>query len=75
MEKQTTCQSSVIDYVIGSPYLLVNTNKFNVCDFDPLFSDKHCVIEVEISVNTVKPNNNIPGSRGVYEMSNRKPGK
>ena len=65
--KQTTCHS-VIDYVIRSPYLLVNTNKFNASDFDPLFSDKHCVIEFAISVNTVNSNN-------VCEMSNKKPGK
>ena len=37
----TTTKNSVIDYCIGSPYLLSNCSKFNILDFDPLFSDIH----------------------------------
>ena len=40
--KETTNQGSVIDYVIGSPYLASKTERFRVHDFDPLYSDKHC---------------------------------
>ena len=47
--KATTTDNSVIDYVIGSPALLRKTQSFNVRNFDPLFSDKHCAIQFSIS--------------------------
>ena len=41
----TTTDGSVIDYVIGSPFLLSKIKHFNINDFDSLFSDKHRSIE------------------------------
>ncbi len=46
--KQTAVDGSVIDCVIGSPYLLSRAKEFDICDFDPLFSDKHCIISLEL---------------------------
>ena len=38
----------LVDYVIGSPYLLSSTKRFVVNDFDAIFSDKHSIIEFEL---------------------------
>ena len=47
----TTKGKSLIDYVIGSPYLLSKVKIFKVNPFDPLFSDYHCLIEWKINSN------------------------
>ncbi len=44
MEKKTTTDGSVIDYVIGSPFVLSKTPDFVVHDFDGVFSDKHSLV-------------------------------
>ena len=41
----------MIDYVIGTPRLLGQTKEFEVCDFDAVFSDKHCIIHFTIEIN------------------------
>ncbi len=38
--KETTTDESVIDYAIGSPFVLSKTTDFVVHDFDGVFSDK-----------------------------------
>ncbi len=48
--KATTTDGTLIDYVIGSPFILGLTPFFNVLDFDALFSDKHSIVEFEVSV-------------------------
>ena len=63
--KATTTDGSVIDYVIGSPFLLSKVKHFNVNDFDNLFSDKHCCLEWYFSSgnachNTKNANKNQP---------------
>ena len=37
----TTTRNSVVDYVIGSPYLLSKCVDFEICDFNNLYSDIH----------------------------------
>ena len=49
--KVTTKKKSLIDYVIGSPYLLSKVKIFRVNSFDPLFSDHHCLVEWKINSN------------------------
>ena len=49
--KLTTNGNSLIDYVIGSPYLLSKVKIFRVHSFDPLFSDYHCLVEWKINSN------------------------
>ena len=53
--KATTIDNSLIDYVIGSPYLLSKVKSFCVNDFDNFFSDKHCRIEWKFSGNRQCP--------------------
>ena len=48
--KVTTIEDSLIDYVIGSSYLLSCVTSFTVADFDPIYSDKHCMIQVELQL-------------------------
>lgn len=48
-----TCnQSSVVDYFIMSPEILTNVYKFEVKDFDPMYSDVHNQIMVTLSKKT-----------------------
>ena len=47
----TTTKYALIDYVIGSPYLLSKVKIFKVNHFDPLFSDIHCLVEWCVSSN------------------------
>lgn len=42
--KATTTDGAVIDYMIGSPFLLSRVKAFEILDYDPIFSDKHCPI-------------------------------
>lgn len=49
----TTTDGSMIDYVIGSPYLLVKTSDFIINSFDPLFSDKHCAIQFTVGLGSI----------------------
>ena len=49
--KATTRDNTLIDYVIGSPYLLSKVKIFKVHPFDPLFSDRHCLIEWQLNSN------------------------
>ncbi len=51
--KATTVEESVIDYMIGSPFILSKVSGFYVYEFDPLFSDKHCMLGVLLNVNLV----------------------
>ena len=46
--KATTTEGSVIDYIIGSPFLASRAKKFLVNDFDPMYSDQHCIIEMSL---------------------------
>ena len=46
----TTVDGSVIDYVIGTPSLLAMVEMFSVSGFDPLFSDKHCVMHFSVAL-------------------------
>ena len=55
--RETTNQHSVIHYVIGPPFLLCNMTRFQVYDFDPLFSDKHCILCTELKIR--KPQSNV----------------
>ena len=48
--KATTTQNSVIDYIIGSPFTANLVDSFKVCDYDPLFSDKHCALQLTINI-------------------------
>ena len=47
----TTVDNSVIDYMIGVPFVLSKVKHFCVHSFDSLFSDKHCLVEVILEVN------------------------
>ena len=51
---ETTCKSiSAIDYVIASPELFTKINDFMVDMFDPLLSDVHNTICLELKNNVV----------------------
>ena len=58
--KATTTRGTVIDYMIGSPYLLNIAKNFCIHEFDPLYSDMHCKVSVEFS-----------GMTAVYEIEER----
>ena len=53
--KATTTDNTLIDYVIGSPFLISKTIAFDVNDFDNFFSDKHCRIEWKFTSNMYCP--------------------
>ena len=57
---RTTCDDiSTIDYVICTPDLLPNITHFSVNNFDPLYSDKHKPISVNLNLNnSLHVNNN-----------------
>ena len=48
--KSTTTENSIMDYVIGSVHLMQSVSHFQIHDFDPIFSDKHCTIAFDISL-------------------------
>ncbi len=52
--KQSTTDGSVIDYVIGSPFLLSKSTDVVVHDFDGILSDKHSLViwEMQSKCNT-----------------------
>ena len=46
-----TCKdASVIDYCILSYELFVNVHYFNVCEFNELFSDVHCAVNIQFEM-------------------------
>ena len=47
--KATTKENTLIDYVIGSPFLLSKANTFRVNNSDNFFSDFHCRIIWDLS--------------------------
>ena len=49
----TTCNNSVIDYVIVSPKLFRSIIDFNVLIFDPILSDIHKPISLHLCTNLV----------------------
>ena len=49
--KPTTMHGTTVYYIIGTPLILSRTKKFEVMDFDPMFSDKHCIISLCIYGN------------------------
>ena len=49
----TTTKNSIIDYVIGSPFILSITDGFKIAPFDPMFSDIHCAIEFSLKQATL----------------------
>ncbi len=48
--KTTSKDTSIIDYVVCSPAVLCNVLKFEVLEFDHLFSDIHCALSVCIEM-------------------------
>ena len=51
--KPTSTDNTVIDYMICSPVLITKAAHFYVHDFDNLFSDKHCIVELVLEGSTV----------------------
>ena len=49
----TTTKNNVIDFCIGSTYLLSNCLEYNILDFDPLFSDIHRGTHFELKARRV----------------------
>lgn len=51
----TTAFNSVVDYVIGSPFIMGKTTMFNIRPFCPMLSDIHCVIafDIDCSLNAL----------------------
>ena len=47
---------SLIDYALCTPDLLQNITNFKVDTFDPLLSDKHCPIIVNLNFNNINSN-------------------
>ena len=50
--KPTTSKGTVIDYFIGSPALLKYVSNMYVCDYDPMLSDIHNMVVLELSGKT-----------------------
>ena len=50
--RATNTEGSVIDYYIGSPFVASKVRDFIIQDFDPLFSDQHCLIEMSLACNS-----------------------
>lgn len=50
---ETTTDKSLLDYIIGSPYILSIATSFKISDFDPLMSDRHCALSISIKYNTI----------------------
>ena len=52
--KPTTTHGTLVDYIIGSPSLLNNVQEFRILDYDPMYSDIHCGIHVQLKANIEK---------------------
>ena len=53
-EGKFTCQeSSVVDYILSSSKLILKVSHFEVEDFSPLLSDKHCIVTSTINLNRI----------------------
>ena len=63
--RATTTANTVVDYVIGTPFLLSRVAKFDILDYDPLFSDMHHQIIFEIK--TTNDNVNVHQEADVKE--------
>jgi hypothetical protein len=51
----STCKNtSVVDYMIVSSNLFYSINSFEIFDFDPLLSDVHKTLGIEIDANAIK---------------------
>ena len=59
--KATTTENSLIDYIIGSPFIFNKVRDFRVHEFDPLLSDKHCIVEVSLEGNIERVNHQPEG--------------
>ena len=46
--KVTSKEWSVLDYAIASPLMLPYIRKFEILDFDPIYSDVHCAVSLSI---------------------------
>ena len=78
--KATTTDNTLIDYVIGSPFLISKTIAFDINDFDNFFSDKHCRIEWKFTSNMHCPVKNtsvteppVNNSNGIFFDVNKVP--
>lgn len=45
--------NSVIDYMIGSPFILSKVSYFTVHHFDQLLPNKHCLVEIILNVTSL----------------------
>ena len=62
-----------MDYVIGLPTMLRNVQEFRILDYDPLYSDIHCGIHVQLKVNIEMIRNN--GKNIIHVNNCNLPGK
>ncbi len=49
---KATTDTSVIDYILGSPLLTNMAKMFKIDDFDPVISDKHCIVEFMVHLSS-----------------------
>ena len=54
---KATCEGiSLVDYAISSPEIFPIIKDFCLHDFNPIFSDVHCAISLELEVENRKEN-------------------
>ena len=46
--RTTSKDCSSVDYIISTPAMVLYFKKFEVLDFDPIYSDVHCGLSFEI---------------------------
>ena len=67
--RATTTHGSVIDYVIGSPYLMSAVQEFDVLDFNPFLSDIHKEVVVVLTGSKYESHINEP-HQNVHDNQN-----
>ena len=75
VEKATKAYSTVIDYVIGSLHLFTRSKNYKVMDFDPLLSDVHCGIQLQLQVKDNMDKVKCMPHTHIHKVNRGKPGK
>lgn len=64
----TTTHGTTVDYIIGSPAVLTFVQNFRILEHDPLYSDIHCGIHIQLKIN-LEPRYSEENTRKVNDSS------
>ena len=71
--KLTCKQKSVVDYIIVSPRVFANVQKFKIEQFSELYSDVHCALSIEIKKQVIELDNDEMNEDGGSVLPYKRP--